>query len=109
MFLGWCFCGSTYSKNKPAGDTRDETTGHVEKHVCRTLNPDTTDCRNLFNKPKLDEVFYSPNYLEHRQQLDATLKRVTDAEKEKGNKRNAIEGHSGGVSHESRLFHWLAG
>ena len=77
------------------------------------LNPDTTDCRNLFAKPKLDEEFYSPNYLEHRRQFDATFKRITDAEKEKekqkGFKHRVIEGHSGVLSHQSRLFHWLAG
>ena len=77
------------------------------------LNPDTTDCRNLFDEPKLDEEFYSPNYLEHRRQFDATFKRITDAEKEKekqkGSKVSVIEGHSGVLSHQSRLFHWLAG
>ena len=78
-----------------------------------TLNPDKTDCRNLFDKPELDEDFYSPNYPGHRRKLDALFKRVTDAEKAKakanGTKSGFIEGHSGILSHESRLFHWLAG
>ena len=73
------------------------------------LNPDRTDCLTLFDKPKLDEDFYSPNYLEHRRQLGATLKRITDTEKRKGNKRNVLEGHSGLYRYQSRLYHWLAG
>ena len=68
------------------------------------LNPDRTDCLNLFDKSKLDKDFYSPNYLEHRRQLDAILKRITDAIKE-GN----IEGNSGLYRYQSRLYHWLAG
>ena len=73
------------------------------------LNPDTTDCRNLLDKPKLDEEFYSPNYLEHRRQLEATLKRITDAENEKGNKGGHIDGSSGKYRYQSRLYHWPAG
>ena len=82
------------------------------------LNPDKTDCRNLFDKPKIDEDFYPPNYLKHRRQLNVTLKRITDAEKENSKssgsewiegKSDRIEGNNGILSHQSRLFHWLAG
>jgi len=73
------------------------------------LNPDKTDCLILFDKPKLDEDFYSPNYLKHRQQLDAELKCITDAEIEKGNNPSGIEGNSGLYKYQSRLYHWLAG
>ena len=84
MFLGWCFCESTYYKDKPAGDTRDETTGHGEKHLRRTPESRHDGLpQPFFDKPKLDEEFYSPNYLELRRQLDATFRRITDAKKEK--------------------------
>ena len=73
------------------------------------LNPDRTDCLNLFDKPKLDKDFYSPNYLEHRLRFDAKFKHIIDAEKEKGNKPSDIEGNSGKYWYQSRLYHWLAG
>ena len=73
------------------------------------LNPARTDCFNLSDKPKLDKDFYSPNYLEHRRQLEAKLKRITDAENEKRNEHSVVEGHSGRLRYLSRLYHWLAG
>ena len=60
------------------------------------LNPYRTDCLNLFDKPKLDKDFYSPNYLQHRRQLDALLKRITDPTNVHTNaRREVIEGNSG--------------
>ena len=70
------------------------------------LNSERTDCLKLFDKPMLDKDFYKPNYHEHRRQLEAKLKRITDAEI--GNKGNGIEGHSGKYRYLSRLYHWLA-
>ena len=74
-----------------------------------SLNQDKTDCLKLFDKPKLDVDFYSPKYIEHRQQLDAKLKRITDTEIDKGNNASGIEGNSGLYRYQYRLYHWLAG
>ena len=73
------------------------------------LRPDTTDCLRLFDQPQADEDFYSATYLEQRRQFDATLRRVYEAEVDKGSKRAHIGGNSGGAKHQSRLYYWLAG
>ena len=104
VFVGQHFLKT--SQSAPLGASRRDTWKGI---FDEPLSPDTTDCLRLLDKPESDEDFYTATYLEQRRHFEATVKRIYEAELDKGSKRTFIEGNSGGVRHQSRLYHWLAG
>ena len=108
-FLAGVFMGAHISRtNQPATLVKKRQVTW-ESIFDEPLNPDKTNCLKLFDKPKLDKDFYSPNYLQHRQQLDARLKNLTGPGVLHHVRPEVIEGNSGLYTYQSRLYHWLAG
>ena len=104
MFVGQHFLKT--SQSPPLVTSRRDTWKSI---FDEPLSPDTTDCLRLFDKPESDKDFFTATYLQQRRRFEANLKRISDGEKEKGNKDTHVGGSSGGAKHQSRLYHWLAG
>ena len=65
------------------------------------LRPEHVDCRHLFSKPTTDEDFYTSSFLEHRRHFNAILNTAKT-------RQRRMEGHSGEVRSQSRLYYWLS-
>ncbi|KAI0224803.1 hypothetical protein LSAT2_024164 [Lamellibrachia satsuma] len=66
-----------------------------------TLHPDKSDCRQLLAQPVADEDFYTASYIEHRRNMEPKVLAANGG-------RRRMEGHSGQVKNQFRLYYWLA-